>query len=67
MGGKPSIQSQRVTFRMIVGKARSGRSIDDLLADYPYLTCDDILEARLYTAWRAGERDVDLVDLEGTS
>ena len=37
MGGKPCIRGQRVTVGMIVGQIAAGRSVDDLLADYPYL------------------------------
>jgi uncharacterized protein (DUF433 family) len=31
-----------------------------LLADYPYLNLEDILEALRYAAWRAEEREVTL-------
>ena len=36
MGGKPFIRGQRVTVGMIAGRS-SGRTIDELLGDYPYL------------------------------
>jgi uncharacterized protein (DUF433 family) len=45
---------------MIVGQIGAGRSIDALLADYPYLGREDVLEALRYAAWRAEEREVDL-------
>lgn len=60
MGGKPCIRGMRVTFGMIVGQIDAGRSVEDLLADYPYLERDDILEALRYAAWRAQEREVAL-------
>jgi uncharacterized protein (DUF433 family) len=60
MGGKPCIRGQRVTVGMIVGQIGGGRSIDALLADYPYLERDDVLEALRYAAWRAEEREIDL-------
>jgi uncharacterized protein (DUF433 family) len=60
MGGKPCIRGQRVTVGMIVGQIGAGRSIDQLLGDYPYLEREDILEALRYAAWRAQEREVDL-------
>ena len=60
MGGKPCIRGQRVTVGMIVGQIAAGRSIDELLTDYPYLEREDILEALRYAAWRAQEREVDL-------
>lgn len=52
MGGKPCIRGHRVTVGMIVGQIGAGRSIEDLLADYPYLEREDILEALKYAARR---------------
>ncbi|CEG10448.1 hypothetical protein BN961_03888 [Afipia felis] len=60
MGGKPCIRGQRVTVGMIVGQIGGGRTIEALLADYPYLEREDVLEALRYAAWRAEEREVDL-------
>ena len=60
MGGKPCIRGLRVTVGMIVGQIGAGRSIDDILGDYPYLEREDILEALRYAAWRAQEREIDL-------
>ena len=48
MGGKPCIRGLRVTVGMIVGQIGAGRSIDQLLADYPYLQREDVLEALSY-------------------
>ncbi len=64
MGGKPCIRGLRVTVGMIVGQIAAGQSIDQLLADYPYLQREDILEALRYAAWRAQEREVDLTAAE---
>jgi uncharacterized protein (DUF433 family) len=60
MGGKPCIRGKRVTVGMIVGQIGAGRSIDDLLVDYPYLEREDVLEALRFAAWRLQEREVDL-------
>jgi len=60
MGGKPCIRGQCVTVGMIVGQIGAGRSIEALLADYPYLEREDVLEALRYAAWRAEEREIDL-------
>ena len=60
MGGKPCIRGLRVTVGMIVGQIGAGQSIDQLLADYPYLQREDVLEALRYAAWRAQEREIDL-------
>jgi uncharacterized protein (DUF433 family) len=58
MGGKPCIRGMRVTVGMIVGQIGAGRTVDDLLAEYPYLEREDVLEAVRYAAWRAQEREV---------
>jgi uncharacterized protein (DUF433 family) len=58
MGGKPCIRGLRVTVGMIVGQIGAGRAIDELLAEYPYLQREDVLEALRYAAWRAEEREV---------
>jgi uncharacterized protein (DUF433 family) len=60
MGGKPCIRGMRVTVGMIVGQIGAGLTIDQLLADYPYLKREDVLEALRYAAWRAQEREIDL-------
>jgi uncharacterized protein (DUF433 family) len=58
MGGKACIRGMRVTVGMIVGQIGAGRSIEDILGDYPYLEREDILQALRYAAWRAEEREV---------
>lgn len=60
MGGKPCIRGMRVTVGTIVGLVASGKTVDEVLADYPYLEREDILEALAYAAWRAEEREVPL-------
>jgi uncharacterized protein (DUF433 family) len=48
MGGKPCIRGMRVTVGMIVGQVAAGHTIEELLAGYPYLEHDDIIEALRY-------------------
>ena len=60
MGGKPCIRGMRVTVGMIVGQIGVGRTIDDVLADYPYLEREDVLQALRYAAWLAEDREVSL-------
>ncbi len=50
MGGRPCIRGLRVTVGMLVGQIGAGRSIDDLLCDYPYLDREDVLQALRYAA-----------------
>jgi uncharacterized protein (DUF433 family) len=58
MGGKACIRGLRVTVGMIVGQIGVGRSVNELLVDYPYLEREDIMQALRYAAWRAEEREV---------
>ena len=58
MGGKACVRGMRVTVGMIVGQIGTGNSIEEVLADYPYLEREDILQALRYAAWRAEEREV---------
>lgn len=60
MGGKPCIRGMRVTVGMLVGQISVGRSIDDVLADFPYVEREDVLQALRYAAWRAEEREVQI-------
>ena len=60
MGGKACVRGTRVTVGMVVGMIGAGVGIDDILADYPYLEREDILQALRYAAWLAEQRDVDL-------
>jgi len=58
MGGKPCVRGMRVTVGMIVGQIGAGHSIEEVLAEYPYLEREDVLQALRYAAWRAEEREV---------
>jgi len=60
MGGKACIRGMRVTVGMIVGMIVAGHSVEELLADYPYLEREDVFQALRYAAWRVEEREVDL-------
>mgnify|MGYP003591205827 CR=1 FL=1 len=60
MGGRPCVRGMRVTVGMIVGQIGAGVTIDELLADYPYLEREDILQALRYAAWLAEEREITL-------
>ncbi len=60
MGGRACIRHQRVTVGMIVGQIGAGRTIEQLLEDYPYLEREDVMQALRYAAWRAEEREIKL-------
>ena len=58
MGGKACVRGMRVTVGMVVGQVGAGYSIEAILADYPYLDREDILQALRYAAWLLEEREV---------
>jgi uncharacterized protein (DUF433 family) len=58
MGGKACLRGMRVTVGMVVGQIGAGHSIDEVLADYPYIEREDIMQALQYAAWLAEEREV---------
>jgi uncharacterized protein (DUF433 family) len=60
MGGKACIRGMRVTVGMVVGQIGAGHNVDEILADYPYLEREDIMQALRYAAWRSEEREVTL-------
>ena len=55
MGGRACIRGMRVTVAAIVDQIADGASIDDLLAEYPYLEREDVEQALAYAAWLARE------------
>ena len=58
MGGLPCIRGLRVTVSAVVGQLAAGRTIDDVLADYPYLEHADVLAALQYAAAAVSEREL---------
>ena len=57
MGGKACIAGTRITVGMILMLISEGTSIDEVLAEYPHLTVEDIAEALRYAAWVVGSRE----------
>jgi len=62
MGGKPCIRGIRVTVGTIVGLIATGKTVEDILAEYPYLEREDVMEALSYAAWRAEEKEMSMVN-----
>lgn len=58
MGGKACIRGMRVTVGNILEQLGTGKIIEELLVDFPYLEKEDVLEAIRYAAWRTQEREV---------
>jgi uncharacterized protein (DUF433 family) len=51
MEGKACIRGMRATVGAIVGQIGAGRTIEDVLRDFPCLEREDILQAPRYAAW----------------
>lgn len=60
MSGLPCIRDTRMTVSAVLGQLAAGRSIEDVLADYPYLERADILAALEYAAAAVQERELPL-------
>ncbi|HEY7393026.1 MAG TPA: DUF433 domain-containing protein [Bryobacteraceae bacterium] len=60
MGGKPCIRGARVTVGMIIEALAAGRTIEELLNDFPYLEEADIREALAFAARLAQGHEVRL-------
>ena len=60
MGGKPCIRGMRVTVGMIVEAIAAGCTVENLLADFPYLEAEDIREALAFAASPAQGREIRL-------
>jgi uncharacterized protein (DUF433 family) len=61
MGGKPCIRGMRVTVGTIVGLIACGKTVEDILEEYPYLEREDVMEALSYAAWRSEEQELTMV------
>ena len=58
MGGVPCIRGTRVTVSMVLGQLAAGRTVDEVLADYPYLERPDVFAALEFAAAIVNEREV---------
>lgn len=57
-GGRPVIAGTRINVSVILRRLGDGATTDDVLADYPELTTDDVRAAIRYAAWLASERTI---------
>ena len=60
MTGLPCIRDTRVTVSTVLGQLATGRGIEEVLADYPYLERADILAALEFAAAAVQERELPL-------
>jgi uncharacterized protein (DUF433 family) len=51
-GGRPCIRGMRITVYDVLSYLAAGMSVDEVLADFPYLTRDDIRACLAFAADR---------------
>jgi uncharacterized protein (DUF433 family) len=59
-GGKPCVRGLRFPVSRLLGLLAAGETVQDILAAYPYLEAEDILEALRYAAFLAAEEVFEL-------
>lgn len=60
MGGMPCIRGLRVPVATVVSMVADGMSVEDILADLPYLEREDVAEALHFAAEAVRERELPL-------
>jgi uncharacterized protein (DUF433 family) len=58
--GKPTIRGTRVRVGLVLGLLADGMTVDEVLADYPHLTEEDVRAALAYGAQLSVGRFVDV-------
>jgi len=58
MFGKPVIKGTRVTVEHILRKLAGGMTVDEILADHPRLTAEDVYAAAAFAADDLAQEDV---------
>ncbi len=65
MMGKPVIKGTRITVEIILRKLSQGISIEEILADYPRLTREDIYVALSYAAEALSTEELSILQATG--
>ena len=60
MVGVPCIRGTRIPVATVVGRLAQGLSVDEILADYPQLSADDVRACLEFAAAAVSERQVPL-------
>ncbi len=60
MGGLPSIRGPRIPVATVVAMVADGMSAEEIIAELPDLTREDVREALLYAAEAVRERELPL-------
>lgn len=57
-GGKPCIRSMRIGVAHVLEMLAAGMTVDEILADFPYLEADDVRASLAYAAVQMGSSAV---------
>ena len=57
--GQPVIRGTRITVSLILKLLANGRSIENIIEDYPELEVGDVQEAMKYAAWMVSDQLVE--------
>jgi uncharacterized protein (DUF433 family) len=56
MQGQACIRGLRIPVRLVLKLLGNGKTVEEILADYPELERDDVTQCVAYAAWLASER-----------
>ena len=62
MFGKPVIKGTRITVEHVLRKLAARLTIDEIIADHPHLTADDIYAAAAYAADYMAQEEIVFTD-----
>ncbi len=60
MGGVPCIRGLRMPVATVVAMVADGMSVEQILAEFPFLVAEDVREALRYAAEAVREREIPL-------
>ncbi|NHV98189.1 MAG: DUF433 domain-containing protein [Thaumarchaeota archaeon] len=61
MGGQPCIRGLRIPVSLIIKLIASGKSVKEILDDYPELEEEDVRQALEYAAWATTEASIPII------
>jgi len=61
MGGQPCIRGLRIPVSLIIKLIASGKSVKEILDDYPELEEEDVRQALEYAAWATTEASIPMI------
>ncbi|WP_315788616.1 DUF433 domain-containing protein [Fischerella sp. JS2] len=56
MAGQACIRGMQFPISLILNLVANGKTVAEILEDYPYLEAEDIQESLMYAAWLAREQ-----------